>query len=297
MSAASVNLSINGAAAVSVSDGTTNRVDPNTLVTVALTTTTGVKRWTLRTAPSPVGNTPHTSLDGFSYEAGNGQPFSVTFTAPPDQSTVILLSEVLDTNNNIFTATITLQVQFSSIGQYHRAAAVQTSNVASLTSAAVLNDGVTLVQGQILLLVGQTSGLQNGPYVVGVVAGGNAPLTRPADFGSGNVYPSPQVWEIEQGTSWGGSTWKTTNTGGLTVDTTVLTLYPRTHRGTGTLAAGTQTISTLRILTGATVVANDTTATAAAINCNTITAGDGNGSVIFKGTLTDTFNYMVVNWG
>ncbi len=70
----------------------------------------------------------------------------------------------------------------------YRARNVVTANVAALATFTVAgNDGVTNVAGDIVLLAAQATVAQNGPYVVGTVAAGVAPLTRPSWWQTGST--------------------------------------------------------------------------------------------------------------
>jgi hypothetical protein len=93
------------------------------------------------------------------------------------------------------------------------AACVASSNVASLSG---LNsyDGYTLTAGDIVLLAGQSTPSQNGPWVA---AAGS--WTRPTDFATGNSVKARTIAVI-QGTTYGGSTWLLKTNGSITVDTT-----------------------------------------------------------------------------
>jgi len=57
-------------------------------------------------------------------------------------------------------------------------AAASTANVADLTACSTTMDGITLVEGDLVLLKNQTTGAENGVYRVGKVASSEAPLTR-----------------------------------------------------------------------------------------------------------------------
>lgn len=56
--------------------------------------------------------------------------------------------------------------------------AASTANVADLTACSTTMDGITLVEGDLVLLKNQTTGAENGVYRVGQVASSAAPLTR-----------------------------------------------------------------------------------------------------------------------
>ncbi len=85
---------------------------------------------------------------------------------------------------------------------------VALSNVADLTAFTVANDGVTLVKGDRVLLPRQTTGSQNGIYVVGIVATGTAPLTRASDFNTSDKFQSGIVVVVQRGTVGANTNWQ-----------------------------------------------------------------------------------------
>ena len=104
---------------------------------------------------------------------------------------------------------------------------VVTSNVASLAAfASVLGgtiiDGVTYAAGQLVLLVGQTTATQNGPYIVGTVAAGAAPLSRPAWFQTGASIPAGFLLVSSEGQGSANTLWELATVAPITVDTTSL---------------------------------------------------------------------------
>ena len=119
------------------------------------------------------------------------------------------------------------------------------NNQADLSAFTVASDdGITYVEGNRVLLAGQTTAAQNGVYVVGTVATGAAPLTRAPDMPSGARLPNGLVVEVSEGTFYAGSTWKalSTTTGGFVVGTNDPTFYPKHYRQTVTLSAGVYTV-------------------------------------------------------
>jgi hypothetical protein len=119
---------------------------------------------------------------------------------------------------------------------------------ASLTAFDVDNanaDGLTYVAGDVVLLVAQTAAGENGPYVVGAVETGTAPLVRPAWWPTGGAIQNGIVIEVGAGgTHYGpaGSSWKALCTGAMVIDTDDPLFYPREYVQTITLASGTYTI-------------------------------------------------------
>jgi len=115
------------------------------------------------------------------------------------------------------------------------------ANVASLASFTVAsNDGITYVAGDIVLLAAQTTAAQNGPYVVGTVSSGTAPLTRPDWFAAGStIQPGLIIAMSGDGTIFGGSQWKALCAKAKVVDTDDPTFYPQFCKARVTLSSGT----------------------------------------------------------
>lgn len=301
MSAASISLAIGTTAAANIVDGATTYVPPGVAITIALQVTTGIKRWIVR-ADNVIGGTdPQDSLAGFTYEAGTGGVFSTLLTIPFGVSVRTFVSETLDASNNpVKVKFIIAALQSPSVSFFHRAAVVNTTNVA-LTAMNVVIDGVTLTQGQTVLLVAQTTGSQNGLYTCGAVAANLCALTRSADMSTGAVFPSPLVVYIEQGTTVGNSLsfdWKASNTGNVTIDTTSLTFFPRVVRGAANLASNTVNVTNLWIQAGATATAVATNLNATA-QVSTVTAGSGTGNIIIQGANaggTGAYTFALINW-
>lgn len=118
------------------------------------------------------------------------------------------------------------------------------ANVASLAAFTVAgNDGITYVAGDVVLLAAQTTAAQNGPYVVGTVTSGTAPLTRPAWWSTGSPIIPGQVIQLGgEGTIYGGSEWKALCAKSKIIDTDDPVFYPRVCKATVTLASGTYTL-------------------------------------------------------
>lgn len=105
----------------------------------------------------------------------------------------------------------------------YRMTGVVTSNVGTLSSFTVASTDLTFVAGDQVLLVNQTTASQNGPYVVGTVTTGTAPLTRPDWWAAGTVHVQPEVFYVNKGTQGANSRWMITTSGSITVDTTSVT--------------------------------------------------------------------------
>jgi len=137
------------------------------------------------------------------------------------------------------------------LGVGTRVRAVSTANVANLAAFNVSTntDGVTLVANDIVLLATQTTAAQNGPYVVGVVSVGVAPLTRPEWFATGTSILSGFRLEVGgEGTVFKNSSWKAfAPSSAFVVGTTDGKFYPLTVNGSGILTAGALSITTVPI--------------------------------------------------
>jgi hypothetical protein len=95
--------------------------------------------------------------------------------------------------------------------------AIAVANVA-LTGTQTI-DSVSLVAGDRVLLTAQTTGSQNGVYVVAAGAWSRA---TDADA-TGEITPGA-TWYVEEGGTYGASTWRCANTGAITLGTTSITI-------------------------------------------------------------------------
>lgn len=198
-------------------------------------------------------------------------------------------------------------------GQTRQVRGVVVANIADMTAFTVAsNDGLTYVAGDRVLLAGQSTKSQNGPYVVGTVATGTAPLARPTDFATGSIIPSGVVFEVDAGTLFAESSWKITTAGAITIGTTNFDAYPRFVAQTVTLSSGTNTISNVPLLsaTKSIISINRTTAStpSSTVQYNPITLTPGvvgTASIVLNaqvaaGTINasdaSTLNVGVTNW-
>ena len=125
---------------------------------------------------------------------------------------------------------------------------VVTTNVASLAAFTVAgNDGINNVQGDVVLLAAQTAPAENGPYVVGVVAAGVAPLTRPSWWRTGATLPGGVTISVLAGTVYGASLWFSADVNSFVVGTDNPDLWPETLSASLVLVAGTVTTNALPI--------------------------------------------------
>lgn len=192
-------------------------------------------------------------------------------------------------------------------------------NFAGVTGGTAVN-GVTYIEGDVVLLVKQTTAAENGPYLVGSVSGGVAALTRPGWWAAGDAIPQGFTFEVGvEDTAYPGSTWKAmAATETKVVDTDDPVFYPRICKGVATLVAGVKAVSTaakvwLRSTTVSVIMltrntANTTTATTGgyAAPVGSRTAGIiGTGSFTIDAQAADgttntadisTIDWMIVNW-
>lgn len=200
---------------------------------------------------------------------------------------------------------------------FRKVRAVCTSNVSNLSSFNVSanTDGVTLVENDIVLLIAQTTAAQNGPYVVGTVTMGSAPLTRPAWFAAGATIKSGYALEIGgEGSVFKNTTWKTmVASDSFVVDTTDGKFYPRMVSGQANLGSGAATITTVPIfstLTNVVLTRTSPSGTSSTVEYalnGTPTAGTiGTGSFSIRAALasgsvntsdTSTITWTVINQG
>lgn len=235
-----------GAAAAVTATGTV-KVTPGNTITVALSSTSGVITWRtkctysdspLMFTPAPPGGV-SSGISNYQTTSGGGSISSWSFTAPSTPCSIILVSAADDGSGTVATATATLAVDlvgganeavapFSQVIPVRGAVSVN-ETLASFdsVSAGTIRDGVTYTQGQTVLLVNQTTPSQNGPYIVGVVSSGAAPLTRPPWFATGSVQSANMMFKASEGTAGKNAMWEVQTTGAWTVDTTSVTLVER----------------------------------------------------------------------
>jgi hypothetical protein len=125
----------------------------------------------------------------------------------------------------------------SSIVTIHPVRGASTENVSNLADFDVEFDGLTLVAGDRVLLKNQSTGSQNGIYVVGTVAGGAAALTRATDFdAAAEVKPNTLV-SVAAGTLGANTLWQLAIAAAPTIGNTALT-FVQLYNATQVTAAG-----------------------------------------------------------
>lgn len=106
--------------------------------------------------------------------------------------------------------------------QIHHVDAVATANVANLAAFTVAHDGLTMTAGQRILLTAQSTGAENGIYVLGTVAT-TAPLTRATDWDASVEVKSGSIVAVRAGTAGAGTIWQLSNATAVVVGTTAQT--------------------------------------------------------------------------
>ncbi len=114
-----------------------------------------------------------------------------------------------------------------------RAATTVAGTLASSFANGSVIDGVTLATGNRILIKNQSTGSENGIYVV---AASGAPTRATDADANAEVTPGLAVF-VEEGTTQADTGWVMTNTGAVTVGTTALTFVQFT--GLGEVTAGT----------------------------------------------------------
>ncbi len=124
-----------------------------------------------------------------------------------------------------------------------RARNVVNGNIADLaaytvTSNAAVNDATLNVEGDVVLLVAQTTAAQNGLYVVGAVTTGTAPLVRHSSMFTGMVFRADDFdVVIAAGTLFAHTRWFNSAAG--TIGTNTPAFYPESVTFSQVLVSGT----------------------------------------------------------
>jgi len=181
---------------------------------------------------------------------------------------------------------------FKAIKQLPTARNVVTANVASLAAFTVAgNDGVTNIEGDTVILTAQTTGTQNGPYVVGAVAGGTATLTRPDWFLTGDTFVPGLKSSIyvTDGTIFSGTWWDSKKTASGVVGTDDPLYYVRRVTVAAVLVAGTVTVATIPLFSATKssvqlqLVTPNTTTSTTSYSTPTLTPGKiGTASIVAR---------------
>lgn len=110
-------------------------------------------------------------------------------------------------------------------------------NILSLLAFPVLQDGVTLIQGDRVLLTQQTIPSENGIYDVGIVAAGLAPLTRSSDLDTDAELIASLFVAVEEGTTKANTLWQLTTNNPMLIGVSAQT-WTEFVSGSGTIIPG-----------------------------------------------------------
>lgn len=281
-------------AATNVNVGGSFYGDPGNALTFALQSNTGVQQWVL-TATSDYG-----PANGWTYTTSS--LFSgVSFPTPQTPCKITFASEVTD-GNNVTTSQFTVfsYARVTNPDRNVRCVIAANTNVSANGNSLVTQDGVTLSAGDRVLLVGQATLAQNGPYVVSAIASNVYTYSRPGDYATGQVLSgNAPIFEVAEGTLYAGTTWKALGSanGAATVDTTNLTFYPKTLLFSLTnIANSTTATANSFIWTGAACFCISKT-TVNACKITTVNAGAGTGNVTAAcANAADAGFLTVMNW-
>ena len=190
-----------------------------------------------------------------------------------------------------------------SSGKVRNVVVANVANLAAYTVAsATLNDNVSggNVANDRVLLVGQTTPSENGPWIVGTVAAGTAPLTRPADWTAGSVILPGSEFLVTEGTVFGNRKWFASLVTAITVGTSSPAFYPRKYERITTAMAGTPGIKALSAewilsTTKSTVLPTvKVPGTQGFLSIGALTAGAGGGSFTVTSTANETSTLQIV---
>lgn len=155
--------------------------------------------------------------------------------------------------------------------------AISTSNVTLSGGAPATVDGVSLSQGDRVLVIGQTNKAQNGIYNVATVGtGSNGTWNRTKDADDANDITAGTQVSVTEGTTYGDTVWKLTTDGTITIGTTDQDWEQASAYGFGTVTVD-----------GTSLVA-DTVG-------DTLTITAGNSITLSGNATTDTFSVALSN--
>ncbi len=184
------------------------------------------------------------SLGGFATEVATNLATKGDYDPRIANAVITLATEATTDINALQAGTTIALVQPSAVPGRARGVCLSNMSTSAFVgvSGGTAQNGVTYAAGEVVLLTAQTTTHQNGPWVVGTVAAGTAPLTRPTWWAAASTIPNGFVIEVSEGTEYALSSWKATCTGTKVVGTDDPVFYPRVYKKTITLAAGTYKI-------------------------------------------------------
>jgi hypothetical protein len=169
-----------------------------------------------------------------------------------------------------------------------------TANISDLAAASSSVDGVTCVDGDVVLLKDQSTASQNGVYAFSGIASGVGVLTRVPPLASGWECFAGTGFYVESGTVNSGMKFLLSTTGAITLGTTSLSFAratPKFQAVNATLASGTITInSAITVATASEVIAYPIGALSGTTNlaclgelkASRVNGGPGTGTVVIQ---------------
>lgn len=139
-----------------------------------------------------------------------------------------------------------------SAGQKQKASVrvVATANVTISNPGTSTFDGVSLTSGQSILLTGQSTGAENGPYIFN---GSGVAMTRRPDYNTSGEVGGGDTFFVDEGTVYADTNWTLITNGAIVLDTTSLSFTQSDGLAKVTAGAGlTKTGNTLDIGTAST---------------------------------------------
>jgi hypothetical protein len=122
---------------------------------------------------------------------------------------------------------------------------ISTSNITLSGGAPATVDGVSVQQGDRVLVIGQSTGAENGIYNVATVgSGSNGTWNRTKDADGANDITAGITIMVTEGSTYADSSWKLTTDNPITIGSTALTFEQASAYSFGTISAnGTSIVS------------------------------------------------------
>ena len=131
--------------------------------------------------------------------------------------------------------------QLQDIDYKQTARAVTTANVTLSGGAPATVDGVSLAKNNRVLVTAQTTGSENGIYIVTTVgAGSNGTWARTTDADATGDIKAGTIIMITEGTTYADTQWKLTTDNPITIGSTTLTFVRNGNAAYGTIAVSGQ---------------------------------------------------------
>jgi hypothetical protein len=152
---------------------------------------------------------------------------------------------------------------------------ITTTNITLTGGAPTVVDGVTLKLNDRILVSGQSTGSQNGIYIVSVLGtGANGTWIRSTDTNATGELESGTIVMVTEGSTNADTSWKLTTNDPIVIGTTALTFEINTGNAFGTISAN-----------GTSIIANSAT--------GTVTFSAGNNIVMTGNAGSDTITFAV----